>query len=110
MIEINLLPPEHRPVERTPLPRFMTILVGVLDFGQVGDRATAVVTDAGRFDCDQVVLAAGVWTGVLAAKLGTALPIGPGKGYSVDYFPSPVPLTTTLTFEDAHVAYTPDAL
>ncbi len=30
MIEINLLPPEHRPVERTPLPRLMTILSGVL--------------------------------------------------------------------------------
>ncbi|MHC4916460.1 MAG: PilN domain-containing protein [Planctomycetota bacterium] len=30
MIEINLLPPEHRPVERTPLPRLLTILVGVL--------------------------------------------------------------------------------
>ncbi len=30
MIEINLLPPEHRPVERTPLPRLLTILTGVL--------------------------------------------------------------------------------
>jgi Tfp pilus assembly protein PilN len=30
MIEINLLPPEHRPVERTPLPRFLTTFFGVL--------------------------------------------------------------------------------
>jgi len=30
MIEINLLPPEHRPVERTPLPRLLTIVFGVL--------------------------------------------------------------------------------
>jgi hypothetical protein len=30
MIVINLLPPEHRPVERTPLPRLLTILVGIL--------------------------------------------------------------------------------
>jgi D-amino-acid dehydrogenase len=79
----------------------------VLDFEQTGDRATAVVTDAGRIECDQVVLATGVWTGVLAAKLGPALPIGPGKGYSIDYTPSPVPLNTPLTFEDAHVAVTP---
>ncbi|WP_369135278.1 NAD(P)/FAD-dependent oxidoreductase [Modestobacter sp. I12A-02662] len=79
----------------------------VLDFEQTGDRATAVITDGGRFECDQVVLATGVWTGVLAAKLGPALPIGPGKGYSVDYFPSPVSLNTPLTFEDAHVAVTP---
>ena len=79
----------------------------VVDFEQTGDRATAVITDADRIECDQVVLATGVWTGVLAAKLGPALPIGPGKGYSVDYFPSPVPLSTPLTFEDAHVAVTP---
>jgi Tfp pilus assembly protein PilN len=30
MIEINLLPPEHRPVERTPLPRLLAILGGVV--------------------------------------------------------------------------------
>jgi D-amino-acid dehydrogenase len=79
----------------------------VLDFEQEGTRATAVITGAGRVPCDQLVLAAGVWTGAMAAKLGTPLPIGPGKGYSVDYFPSPVPLNTPLTFEDAHVAVTP---
>jgi len=79
----------------------------VLGFEQAGTRAAAVLTDAGRLACDQVVLAAGVWTGQLAAQLGNPLPIGPGKGYSVDYFPSPVALGTSLTFEDAHVAVTP---
>jgi D-amino-acid dehydrogenase len=79
----------------------------VLDFEQRDARVTAVVTDSGRIECDQVVLATGVWTGLLAAKLGTALPIGPGKGYSVDYFPSPIPVKMSLTFEDAHVAVTP---
>jgi D-amino-acid dehydrogenase len=79
----------------------------VVDFEQSGDRVRAVITDGGRIDCDQVVLATGVWTRALAAKLGTSLPIGPGKGYSVDYFPSPVPLQTPLTFEDASVAVTP---
>jgi D-amino-acid dehydrogenase len=79
----------------------------VLGFEQAGTRVRGVITDAGRLECDQVVLAAGVWTGRLAAELGNPLPIGPGKGYSVDYFPSPVPLRTSLTFEDAHVAVTP---
>ena len=79
----------------------------VLDFEQSGSRVTGVVTDAGRIECDQVVLATGVWTGLLAAKLGTSLPIGPGKGYSVDYSPSPIPLQTAVTFEDAHVVVTP---
>jgi D-amino-acid dehydrogenase len=79
----------------------------VLGFEQAGTQVRGVVTDAGRLACDQMVLAAGVWTGQLAARLGNPLPIGPGKGYSVDYFPSPVPLGTSLTFEDAHVAVTP---
>ncbi len=29
MIEVNLLPPEYRRVERTPLPRFLVFIVGV---------------------------------------------------------------------------------
>jgi Tfp pilus assembly protein PilN len=32
MIEVNLLPEERRPVERTPLPRFLTIVGGVIGF------------------------------------------------------------------------------
>lgn len=79
----------------------------VLGFAQTGDRVSGVVTGGGRIACDQVVLAAGTWTGQLASQLGAVLPIFPGKGYSVDYFPSPVPLTTPLTFEDARVAVTP---
>jgi D-amino-acid dehydrogenase len=79
----------------------------VLDIEHTGGRATAVITESGRIPCDQLVLAAGVWTGALAAKLGVRLSIRPGKGYSVDYFPSPVALNTPLTFEDAHVAVTP---
>lgn len=79
----------------------------VLGFAQTGDLVSGVVTGGGRIACDQVVLAAGTWTGQLASQLGAVLPIFPGKGYSVDYFPSPVPLTTPLTFEDARVAVTP---
>jgi Tfp pilus assembly protein PilN len=33
MIEINLLPPDRRPIERTPLPRFVALLVGILVIG-----------------------------------------------------------------------------
>jgi len=32
MIEVNLLPEDRRPVERTPLPRFLTIIAGVVGF------------------------------------------------------------------------------
>lgn len=67
----------------------------------------AVLTEGTRYEADWVVLAAGVWTGPLSDRLGVPLPIRPGKGYSVDYLPTPIKLNTSLTFEDAHVAVTP---
>ena len=80
----------------------------VTGFVRSGTTVTAVqANDGDRLACDTVVLAAGVWTGLLAAQLGVPLPIRPGKGYSVDYRQAPITLRTSLTFEDAHVAVTP---
>jgi len=36
MIEVNLLPEDRRPVERTPLPRFLAIIAGVIGFSVEG--------------------------------------------------------------------------
>jgi D-amino-acid dehydrogenase len=76
---------------------------------ETGPRGvTSVRTGDGRSHrCDGVVLAAGVWTMPLAARLGLALPVAPGKGYSIDYTPAPIDLRTSLTLEEAHVAVTP---
>jgi D-amino-acid dehydrogenase len=52
----------------------------VLGFEQVGTQVRGLVTDAGRLACDQVVLAAGVWTGQLTAQLGNPRPSARGKG------------------------------
>lgn len=68
----------------------------------------SAITDAGEpIRGDALLLAAGVWTGPLSKKLGSPLPIRPGKGYSVDYSPAPIQLKTSLTLEDARVAVTP---
>lgn len=83
--------------ENTPVRRFL----------RQGDAVTGVVTDKGEFTGDTVLLAAGVWTGPMTRRLGSPLPIRPGKGYSVDYAPAPVKLRTSLTLEDARVAVTP---
>ncbi len=45
MIEVNLLPEERRPVERTPLPRFLVILGGVLGFCIEGVALALILYD-----------------------------------------------------------------
>jgi D-amino-acid dehydrogenase len=46
-------------------------------------RVTAVRTAAGLVSADEVVIAAGVWSKPLLAKLERRLPLASGKGYSV---------------------------
>ena len=72
-----------------------------------GEQLTRVVTDQGEFTADTFVVTAGVWSERIARQLDIPQPIRPGKGYSIDYTPSPVPLRTPLTLEDARVAVTP---
>jgi glycine oxidase len=46
-------------------------------------RARGVVADGDRFEADAVVLAAGAWTGALAASFGGRLPVEPRRGQMV---------------------------
>ena len=57
----------------------------VLGFTTAGRKIVAVETTRGDFAADEVVLAAGSWSPGLARTLRLALPIQPGKGYSVTY-------------------------
>jgi D-amino-acid dehydrogenase len=80
----------------------------VAHFLRSATTVTGVVTEAGELVTgDALLLAAGVWSGPLSKKLGAPMPIRPGKGYSVDYTPAPIQLSTSLTLEDARVAVTP---
>lgn len=49
----------------------------VTGFEVAGDRILAVKTPAGDISCDQVILAAGAWTGELGRMLGVDVPIVP---------------------------------
>lgn len=81
--------------------------VAVRSFVRTGNTVTAVVTDdAEVIPTDALVVAAGVPTGALLARLGSRLPIYSGKGYSIDYVPAPITLRTSLTLEDSRVAVT----
>jgi D-amino-acid dehydrogenase len=70
-----------------------------------GDRVTAVASRGRRFEADSVVLAAGAWTGMLSRLFGYALPVRPGKGYSIDT--APLPLRSAVSLSEAKVAVTP---
>jgi D-amino-acid dehydrogenase len=56
---------------------------GVRDITLAQDKLAAVVTDQGDLPCDTAVLAAGVWSGPLAKKLGIKVPMESERGYHV---------------------------
>lgn len=53
----------------------------VKDFQFTDGRVSAVVTSDGTLDCDNVILATGVWSGKLAKKLGLKVPLETERGY-----------------------------
>lgn len=57
----------------------------VTGFEKKSDRVTAVITDKGKFDCEELVIANGSWMPVIADKLGINILMQPGKGYSMTY-------------------------
>ncbi|TAL84871.1 MAG: FAD-dependent oxidoreductase, partial [Rhodanobacter sp.] len=48
-------------------------------------RISGVQTSCGAFRAEQIVLALGAWSPLLATRLGLRLPMQPGKGYSLTY-------------------------
>jgi D-amino-acid dehydrogenase len=57
--------------------------VTVTGFRRDDGRIGAVQTSEGAIACDEVVVAAGAWSGFLARKCGVPLPVEAGKGYSI---------------------------
>ncbi len=74
--------------------------VEVTGFDFSDDQVTDVRFKGGRLETDAVVIAAGSWSPQLAKLASRRVPVQPGKGYSLDYFPAPVELRNQL-----HVDY-----
>ncbi|CAB1061786.1 hypothetical protein D1BOALGB6SA_6561 [Olavius sp. associated proteobacterium Delta 1] len=79
----------------------------VIGFETAGKRITRVVTTRGDFHPDQVVLAAGSWSPVIAKDLGLRLPIQPAKGYSITVKRTPACSEIPLSLADHKIAVTP---
>jgi D-hydroxyproline dehydrogenase subunit beta len=54
-----------------------------------GERVTGVVTDEGRIQADEVVVAAGPWSSSLLDPIGVRLPISGARGWLVRLAPPP---------------------
>lgn len=57
----------------------------VTHFEKSGEKITTVITDNGKFDGDEFIIAAGSWLPVVSKMLGIKLLVQPGKGYSHTY-------------------------
>jgi D-amino-acid dehydrogenase len=57
----------------------------VTGFEKTAEKITAAITDKGKFDCGELVLAAGSWIPVVSKMMGVQLLLQPGKGYSHTY-------------------------
>lgn len=57
----------------------------VTHFEKSGEKITTVITDNGKFDGDEFIIAAGSWLPVVSKMLGIKLLLQPGKGYSHTY-------------------------
>ena len=57
----------------------------VSGFEKTGNKVNAVITDKGKFECDNLVVATGSWLPVVSKMLGIKLLLQPGKGYSYTY-------------------------
>jgi D-amino-acid dehydrogenase len=53
----------------------------VRDFELGPEGPAALLTDIGRIPCERVVIAAGAWSGALARKLGSLVPLETERGY-----------------------------
>jgi glycine/D-amino acid oxidase-like deaminating enzyme len=72
------------------------ITANVADFELVDGRIGAVLTNAGRFECDAAVLSTGVWSKPLMKKLGLNVPLETERGYHI-VFREPSVMTNAPT-------------
>lgn len=78
----------------------------VLDISVSSNRINEVITSKASYTADEIVLAAGSWSGELSKKLKISLPVQPGKGYRINV-PRPLGITMPSILMEASMAVTP---
>lgn len=77
----------------------------------LGDRTgwRGVQTSRGPVEGDEIVLAAGAWTGSIAERFGASLPVQAGKGYSITVPTNGTTFTRPLYLGEAKIGASPFA-
>jgi D-amino-acid dehydrogenase len=78
----------------------------VTGFRTEGTRVAAVVTSRGERCARDVVLALGAWSPEIARTIGLAIPVQPGKGYSITYERPAICPRIPLTLKERSVCVT----
>ena len=79
----------------------------ITGFEKNNQKVTAVITDKGSFDCDEVVLSTGSWLPVVTKELGIDILLQAGKGYSMTFNDMKKNLRYPAILVDDRVAMTP---
>ncbi len=78
----------------------------VLDLSLEGSKIKQITTNKGNYNVDEVVLAAGSWSGKLSKKLNVKLPLQPGKGYRINVH-RPLGISMPAILMERNMAVTP---
>lgn len=78
----------------------------VLDVESENGKIKKVQTDKGSYTSEEVILAAGSWSGKLSKKLNIKLPLQAGKGYRINV-ERPTEITMPAVLMEAKMAVTP---
>lgn len=74
---------------------------------RAGDRVRGVETSSGLVEGDEVLVAAGAWSGQVLAPFGVSLPVQAGKGYSITLNGAEPRLIRPLYLGEARVGGSP---
>lgn len=81
--------------------------VEVTGFRRRGREVTGVETRLGTLEADQVLIAAGAWSGRIARMAGVPLPMTAGKGYNITVQNPALKLEHAMYFSEVRIAVSP---
>lgn len=81
----------------------------VKSFIKEGNNIKGVQTNASEYFANYLVLAAGAWSGEIAARLNINIPMAAGRGYSMTFEDLPFKIKQPIILSEAKVALTPMA-